>query len=423
MKLLVIHRPDEPAADPRRDGRGVRRPLRSAGLVSIIEPVAKAPRRAEPGLGRLRRRGREGARLPGRGPLQGRGSPQGPGPGGRDPRRCAQITDAVSSPWVVLSSGVPADVFPQAVELACREGASGFLAGRAVWAAVIGSDDVERDLGRGVHPAPAAPRRARRRGRPAMTTATAPRVVLVPTARPTFAVDVARSLAADARALLVELGAEVVGPEDLVMTPEDVEAAKPFLADGADLVVNVCASFSDATPALELYGDLDQPVLLWSFREPGPVGDRLWLNSMCGANLFGHALVVHAGGRRTWSSATPTSRARDERSPRRSPAACRSGSTCRRTAARAPTPPPSSPPSSHCGAAGWASSATPRPGSPPASTTARWWPRCSASRSSSSTSTRCSTAFAPWTTSSRSRSMRRPSPRSPRSGPSTPTRH
>ena len=128
-----------------------------------------------------------------------------------------------------------------------------------------------------------------------MTTATAPRVVLVPTARPTFAVDVARSLAADARALLVELGAEVVGPEDLVMTPEDVEAAKPFLADAADLVVNVCASFSDATPALELYGDLDQPVLLWSFREPGPVGDRLWLNSMCGANLFGHALVVHAG--------------------------------------------------------------------------------------------------------------------------------
>ncbi|MEP6650893.1 MAG: hypothetical protein ABJA74_13440 [Lapillicoccus sp.] len=129
-----------------------------------------------------------------------------------------------------------------------------------------------------------------------MTAAPAPRVVLVPTARPTFAVDVARQLAAEARALLVDLGAEVVGPDDLVMTAEDVEAAKPFLAEGADLVVNVCASFSDATPALELYGALDQPVLLWSFREPGPVGDRLWLNSMCGSNLFGHALVVHAGG-------------------------------------------------------------------------------------------------------------------------------
>jgi L-fucose isomerase-like protein len=78
------------------------------------------------------------------------------------------------------------------------------------------------------------------------------------------------------------------------MTPEDVAEAKTFITGDTDLVINVCASFSDATPALELYGDLDQPVLLWSFREPGPVGDRLWLNSLCGANLFGHALVVHA---------------------------------------------------------------------------------------------------------------------------------
>jgi L-fucose isomerase-like protein len=127
-----------------------------------------------------------------------------------------------------------------------------------------------------------------------MSTAAAPRVVLVATARPTFAVDVARRLADQARALLVELGAEVTGPSELVMTPDDVEAAKRYLTDEVDLVINACASFSDATPALELYGDLDRPVLLWSFREPGPVGDRLWLNSMCGANLFGHALVVHA---------------------------------------------------------------------------------------------------------------------------------
>jgi len=128
-----------------------------------------------------------------------------------------------------------------------------------------------------------------------MTAARRPRVVLVPTARPTFAVDVARERAAEARALLTELGAEVTGPADLVMTPEDLEAAAALPLADADLVVNVCASFSDASPALRLYGDLDQPVLLWSFREPGPVGDRLWLNSMCGANLFGHALVVHAG--------------------------------------------------------------------------------------------------------------------------------
>ena len=77
-----------------------------------------------------------------------------------------------------------------------------------------------------------------------------PKVVLIPTAaRPTFAVDVARKLADSARDLLVELGAQVVGPSDLVMAPEDVEAAKAYLATDADLVINVCASFSDASPA------------------------------------------------------------------------------------------------------------------------------------------------------------------------------
>lgn len=123
----------------------------------------------------------------------------------------------------------------------------------------------------------------------------APHVVVVATARPTFVVDVARQRAEEARALLGDLGANVTGPAELVMNPDDVSAAESFVTADADLVVNVCASFSDATPALRLYRDLDAPVLLWAFREPGPVGDRLWLNSLCGANLFGHALV-RAGG-------------------------------------------------------------------------------------------------------------------------------
>ncbi len=147
MKLLVIHRPDEPSATRVAMVEEFVDRCRSAGLVSIIEPVAKAPRQggtwdwddcvveAAKELGSL------GADLyKAEVPLKGQG------PADEIRRRCAQITNAVSSPWVVLSSGVPADLFPQAVELACREGASGFLAGRAVWAAVIGSDEVERDL-------------------------------------------------------------------------------------------------------------------------------------------------------------------------------------------------------------------------------------------------------------------------------------
>jgi L-fucose isomerase-like protein len=120
-------------------------------------------------------------------------------------------------------------------------------------------------------------------------------VVVIPTARPTFVVEVARARAEAARDLLTELGADVAGPDTLVMTAEDVEQAAAHVDADVDLVVNVCASFSDATPALRLYRDLDRPVLLWSFREPGPQGDRLWLNSLCGANLVGHALV-RAGG-------------------------------------------------------------------------------------------------------------------------------
>ncbi|HET7474542.1 MAG TPA: aldolase [Dermatophilaceae bacterium] len=147
MKLLVIHRPDgDPAARVEMVRRFVQR-CREAGLVSIIEPVAKAPRDGRHWdwdacvIEAARELGGLGADLyKAEVPLRGQGQER------EIRRRCAQITDAVSSPWVVLSSGVPAGIFPRAVELACAEGASGFLAGRAVWASVIGSDDIERDL-------------------------------------------------------------------------------------------------------------------------------------------------------------------------------------------------------------------------------------------------------------------------------------
>lgn len=57
-----------------------------------------------------------------------------------------RITDSLSCPWVVLSSGVTADRFPAAVA-ACRTGgASGFLAGRAIWADAITAADTDEYL-------------------------------------------------------------------------------------------------------------------------------------------------------------------------------------------------------------------------------------------------------------------------------------
>ena len=54
---------------------------------------------------------------------------------------CHELNEASQVPWVILSAGVNFEVFYREVELACRAGASGFLAGRALWqeATQIGS--------------------------------------------------------------------------------------------------------------------------------------------------------------------------------------------------------------------------------------------------------------------------------------------
>lgn len=57
-----------------------------------------------------------------------------------------KISDAIGRPWVVLSNGVAAEDFADAVKSSCLGGASGFLAGRAIWADVIGTPDYRTEL-------------------------------------------------------------------------------------------------------------------------------------------------------------------------------------------------------------------------------------------------------------------------------------
>jgi sulfofructosephosphate aldolase len=57
-----------------------------------------------------------------------------------------RLTRLLSCPWVVLSNGTPASRFADAAVAACRGGASGFLAGRAVWQASIAAPDIDADL-------------------------------------------------------------------------------------------------------------------------------------------------------------------------------------------------------------------------------------------------------------------------------------
>lgn len=147
MKLLVIYRPDE---DPDKRIAMVEdfvQRCRRAGLVSIIEPVSRKPLAggefdwdagvvaAAAELGNL------GADL-----YKAEVPTRGQGTEAEVRKACARLTEAIASPWVVLSSGVPQDIFPTAVRWACAEGASGFLAGRAVWASCIGSPDMGEAL-------------------------------------------------------------------------------------------------------------------------------------------------------------------------------------------------------------------------------------------------------------------------------------
>lgn len=57
-----------------------------------------------------------------------------------------RLTAAIPCPWVVLSNGTPAERFDTAMLAACRGGASGFLAGRAIWSASIAAPEPEAHL-------------------------------------------------------------------------------------------------------------------------------------------------------------------------------------------------------------------------------------------------------------------------------------
>jgi tagatose 1,6-diphosphate aldolase len=58
---------------------------------------------------------------------------------------CEMVSEAAGCPWVVLSAGVDFDMFKRQVEIACRWGAAGYIAGRAVWKEGIPLPPTQRD--------------------------------------------------------------------------------------------------------------------------------------------------------------------------------------------------------------------------------------------------------------------------------------
>lgn len=147
MKLLVLWREDEAAHTRLQMVDEFVTRCRSAGLVSIIEPVVRPPRRGW-------EFDREKAIVAAAAELGNTGADlykaEMPAGGKGDEKTllaaCQRLNDKMNMPWVILSSGVEADVFGRAVRIAMQGGASGFLAGRAVWASVVGANDPETML-------------------------------------------------------------------------------------------------------------------------------------------------------------------------------------------------------------------------------------------------------------------------------------
>jgi len=128
LKLLVIWRDDDRRAERIEMCERFVALAERHGVMSVLEPVVRQDRQIEEAAREL------GATRPSLYKCQ---APRE----GDIVARCNKVTEALPVPWVVLSQGVPQDEFPLAVENACRGGASGFLAGRALWTNTLDADD------------------------------------------------------------------------------------------------------------------------------------------------------------------------------------------------------------------------------------------------------------------------------------------
>lgn len=148
IKLLLIWRDDERRADRVELARRFTAAAAERGLLSVLEPVVRPARGAEDSFDKeeaIRTAARELSVVG-----QSLYKVQVPLSGRRDQgdldEACAALDACITGPWVVLSQGVAAADFADAVTAACRAGASGFLAGRALWADVVGRPDLDQAL-------------------------------------------------------------------------------------------------------------------------------------------------------------------------------------------------------------------------------------------------------------------------------------
>jgi sulfofructosephosphate aldolase len=136
LKLLVIWRDDERRTERLELARSFVALAERHGLLSVLEPVVRHDDREWAIVEAARELGATGCSLyKCQVPFEGKGEPSA------ITAQAREIDAALPCPWVVLSQGVAADDFPGAVGASCEGGASGFLAGRALWTATLAADD------------------------------------------------------------------------------------------------------------------------------------------------------------------------------------------------------------------------------------------------------------------------------------------
>lgn len=144
VKLMVLYHPEAPIATRQEEVvAGVAESCRKHDIAFLLEPMSYplvsgqkksdpsfAARKPEIVLETVRRLGSLGADVL---KLE---FPTEPGYETDEQKMlavCREITELAGLPWVLLSAGVDFATFQRQVEIACEAGASGFLAGRAIW--------------------------------------------------------------------------------------------------------------------------------------------------------------------------------------------------------------------------------------------------------------------------------------------------
>jgi L-fucose isomerase-like protein len=118
------------------------------------------------------------------------------------------------------------------------------------------------------------------------------RILVIPIGRPTFDLELGAQQVAAAAGVLAGLGAGLLGHAILT----DIGELDAMLDDEQerdtrtpDVVIVLQATFSDSSLVGRVATRLGAPLVVWSFPE-ARTGDRLRLNSLCGANLAAYLL-------------------------------------------------------------------------------------------------------------------------------------